>query len=181
MTITANQDTGAGPEDWRVAQERTGGPVHTWFSLSYANFLVWHRAHMQSMPVEWQQRFTDLAEELDAAYPDGTGVNYEVATVDSKYVSELTEDEMRQLDIGTSDDDDEDGDEECDGVSERKWQEREYYLKDGTAVPGVHRVGIPVPDPVPHYNRGRTYLAPDEDGIAACLASRQRRADLDES
>lgn len=146
------------PERAEQPWDRTSGPVHTWFELSYANFLVWHRTHMQSMPVEWQQRFADLAEELDAAYPDGTGVNYEVATVRSEYVSELTDAEMKQLGVTTGDDEDE-------AEDEAEWRERVWYLKDGQEVPGVHRVGIPVPDPVPHYRHA--YLPPDEEAIAA--------------
>lgn len=162
---TASKQAAAAEEPY----ERTDGPVHEWFSLSYCNFLVWHRAHMQSMPLEWQRRFVELAEELDAAYPDGTGVDYEVNTVRFSYVSELSAAEMRQLDITVSYD--EDG--EWDGVSEIAWHEREYYLKDGQAVPGIHRVGIPAPDPVPHYKH--SYLPPDEAGIAALRAARAAR------
>lgn len=145
--------------------ERKSGPVHAWFSLSYANFLVWHRAHMQSMPLEWQRRFTELAEELDAAYPDGSGVDYEVATVRRSYVNKLTDAEMSQLGITTSDDEDEDG-------TADRVRDREYYLKDGHGVPGYHYAGIPVPDPIPHYRHA--YLPPDEAGIAA---QREFRAD----
>lgn len=158
MTTTASQDTASAEEPY----ERTSGPVHLWFSLSYCNFLVWHRAHMQSMPLEWQQRFVELAEELDAAYPDGTVVDYEVNTVRFSYVSELTGAEMRQLGITVSDGEDE-GDAE-DGPH------TEYYLKDGQAVPVYHRVGIPAPDPVPHYKR--SYLPPDEGAIASLRAFR---------
>lgn len=39
--------------------------VHTWFSLSYANYAVLHRTHLQSMPMEWQHRFTALMDELE--------------------------------------------------------------------------------------------------------------------
>jgi len=41
--------------------------VHTFFGLSYANYLVWPRSIMQSMPDEWQKRFCRLAIELDEA------------------------------------------------------------------------------------------------------------------
>lgn len=40
--------------------------IHTWFSLSYANYAVLHRTHLQSMPVEWQHKFTALMDELEA-------------------------------------------------------------------------------------------------------------------
>ena len=48
--------------------ERKNGPIHDWFGLTYANYLVLQRSLMQSMPVEWQERFTACLSELDAAY-----------------------------------------------------------------------------------------------------------------
>jgi hypothetical protein len=158
--MTTTEDTTARPEG---SGERTDGPVHLWFELTYANFLVWHRAYLQSMPLEWQQRFVELAEELDAAYRDQPHTDFEVATVRLEEVGNLSDAEMRFLDIDFSDDETEDDDHE------------EYYLKDGTAVSPHHRVGIPVPDPVPHYNRGRTYVPPDEEAIAALRAFRADR------
>lgn len=149
--------------------ERTDGPVHTWFSLSYANFLVWHRSRMQSMPLEWQCRFVELAEELDAAYQDQPTPGYEVTTVRFEEIAGLSPAEMRFLDIGFSDDEDEDDD------------HQEYYLKDGTAVSPYHQVGIPVADPVPHYDRGRTYLPPDEVAIAAHRRFREQQRAEDET
>jgi hypothetical protein len=47
--------------------QQTNEPVHLWFSLSYCSYLVWPRSIMQSMPLEWQRKFTELAEEIDAA------------------------------------------------------------------------------------------------------------------
>lgn len=162
MTTTHSHETA--PEE---PYERTDGPVHLWFSLSYANFLVWHRSSMQSMPLEWQRRFVELAEELDAAYPEHQDIGYEVTTVDWTPITCLTEAQMRLLEIGFSDDETEDDD------------HQEYYLKDGTAVSPHHQVGLPVRDPVPHYNRGRTYLPPDEVGIAARRAFRAAEAERD--
>jgi len=132
--------------------ERTDGPVNLWFSLSYANFLVWHRTHMQSMPLDWQDRFVELAEELEAAFPDHAATGYEVATVRDAYVSELTVAEMEQLGIT------------ADGES------GEYYDRNGRTLHSFQHVGIPVPDPVPHYRR--SYLPPDEEAIAAVRAAR---------
>ena len=42
-------------------------PVHRWFGLTYANYLVLPRAVLQSMPAEWQEKFVKLLEEADAA------------------------------------------------------------------------------------------------------------------
>lgn len=43
------------------------GPVHTWFELTYANYLVLHRTVLQSMPGEWQERFVACLMELQDA------------------------------------------------------------------------------------------------------------------
>jgi hypothetical protein len=40
-------------------------PIHTWFELSYANYLTVPRSALQSMPVEWQRKLAALLEELD--------------------------------------------------------------------------------------------------------------------
>lgn len=42
--------------------------IHTWFNLTYANYLVLPRSVLQSMPDEWQSSFVGLLEELSAAY-----------------------------------------------------------------------------------------------------------------
>ena len=42
-------------------------PVHHWFELSYANYLTVPRSVLQAMPTEWQERFTQCLEEMDAA------------------------------------------------------------------------------------------------------------------
>ena len=42
-------------------------PVHYWFELSYAQYLTIPRSVLQSMPVEWQQRFVKCLEDLDEA------------------------------------------------------------------------------------------------------------------
>lgn len=40
-------------------------PVHTWFELSYAQYLTVPRSVLQSMPLEWQVRFAACLDELD--------------------------------------------------------------------------------------------------------------------
>jgi len=42
-------------------------PVHGWFGLTYANYLVLSRAVLQSMPLEWQEKFVKLLGEANAA------------------------------------------------------------------------------------------------------------------
>jgi hypothetical protein len=39
--------------------------IHEWFELTYAQYLTVPRSVLQSMPDEWQEKFTKLLEELD--------------------------------------------------------------------------------------------------------------------
>ena len=94
--------------DHRERNARLDGPVHGWFSLSYANYAVLHRTRLQSMPVEWQERFVACLEELRSAYWGSL-------------------DEPRYT---------------------------VYCRDDG---------GRFVRDPVPHYDRGRTFLPPAKE------------------
>ena len=51
------------------------GPMHTWFSLSYASYLVLPRSWIQEMPIEWQSRMVaflnELNDTLDVHDPEG--------------------------------------------------------------------------------------------------------------
>ncbi len=40
-------------------------PVHGWFELSYAQYLTIPRSVLQSMPMDWQERFVRCLDELD--------------------------------------------------------------------------------------------------------------------
>jgi len=46
--------------------------IHEWFELSYANYLVLNRTHLQSAPEDWQEKFVKLLDELAEMfdYPD---------------------------------------------------------------------------------------------------------------
>jgi hypothetical protein len=48
-----------------IYQNWCSDPVHTWFELSYAQYLTVPRSVLQSMPLEWQIRFVQCLEELD--------------------------------------------------------------------------------------------------------------------
>jgi hypothetical protein len=39
--------------------------IHSWFELTYAQYLTLPRSVLQSMPLEWQHRFVKCLEELD--------------------------------------------------------------------------------------------------------------------
>lgn len=81
------------------------GAVHLWFGLTYSNYQVLPRTLLQSMPLEWQERFVGCLEELQAAF-------WHVEQADQFWVR----------------------------------------AKDGS--------GRFITDPVPHYNRGRTFVQP---------------------
>jgi hypothetical protein len=135
--------------------ERTSGPVHAYFDLTYANYLVLHRTLLQSMPLEWQQRFTDLLEDLDAAYLHlDTPAAYEVKAVRDTYVGDLTPGELALLGITRGDDD-----------------SSYYYDSTGRELSGHDHTGVPVPDPVPHYRHA--YLPPDEEAITVLRQARR--------
>lgn len=118
--------------------ERLNGPVHTWFGLTYANYQVLHRTLMQSMPVGWQERMVACLEELREAYsqlewPDGYIV---LPGREHEYgsLSRAARHLVEHL--------------ETDGQDRERWE----------------RVLVPMgDDPVPHYNRGRTFVEPRQD------------------
>lgn len=68
-----------------MTYEDESEPVHLWFSLSYANYLVLPRTLMQSMPVEWQRRFCTALDELREAFHHvEQPYSYRVNAVDSQ-------------------------------------------------------------------------------------------------
>lgn len=58
--------------------------VHTWFSLSYASYLVVNRSLLQSMPDEWQFRFTSLMDELRTHFANVNEPRYTVYVRDER-------------------------------------------------------------------------------------------------
>lgn len=57
--------------------------IHTWFSLTYANYLVLPRAVLQSMPDEWQHRFVECLQEMERAFYHLDWPTYMVTARDS--------------------------------------------------------------------------------------------------
>ncbi len=150
MTDTATASA-ISPEE---RQARLDGPIHTHFGLSYSNYQVLHRTLMQSMPVDWQKRMVTCLNELSNAFthidhPDA----YEVtAAVECTY-SDLNNVDMQALGITRPNEPADD--------SDKSWESR-YYDRDGNEHQGWERVLVPRPggDPIPHYNRGRTFIEP---------------------
>lgn len=48
----------------------TTEPIHDFFGLSYASYLVLPRSALQSAPKEWQAKFVKLVEELVEMFDD---------------------------------------------------------------------------------------------------------------
>ena len=45
-----------------------GEDIHTWFGLSYAQYLTIPRSIMEAMPAEWQERMVACLRELDDTF-----------------------------------------------------------------------------------------------------------------
>lgn len=61
------------------------GPIHDWFGLTYASYLVLPRSVLQEMPLGWQKKFVALLEEVQGAVdPELADDNYAVQLRDRK-------------------------------------------------------------------------------------------------
>jgi len=124
----------------------TDGPVHTWFGLSYTNYAVLPRTLMQSMPISWQDRMVACLEELTDAFAHIPQAEvYEVHAGTEHLGSDMDPELARQTGIE---------------VTEDESADRLRYFRDGRELDPNEYVVIRRADPVPHYNRGRTYLEP---------------------
>lgn len=127
--------------------------VHDFFGLTYANYLVLHRTLMQSMPDEWQNRMVQCLNELDEAFRHvEKAETFYVKAARESEVWELSESERLQCLDGVV--------EEIDTDDEGADLDDPIFTVGGREVEGWERVLLPVDDPVPHYNRGRTHIEP---------------------
>lgn len=132
----------ARPHPAEVLPDIRTDAIHTYFGLSYANYLVLPRTLLQSMPDQWQTRFVTLLNELDAAFqhlPQAEA--YDVTPGKWRAVRDMTEDEMHSWSIRLT--------ALADGTPyliRDEWHDQdpdeEFFLEEQ--------------DPVAHYNRGRT-------------------------
>lgn len=119
----------------------TDGPIHEWFGLSYSNYLVLPRTLLQSMPTEWQERFVACLDEIEAAFMHVEHAHaYKVTPGVEREASRLCELDRRLT-----------------GVT---YEDGQFHDEDGREVPPWARVLVPREDPVPHYDRGRTFIPP---------------------
>lgn len=136
-----------------------GGAVHTWFGLSYSSYAVLPRTLLQSMPAEWQERFVACMNEIDAAfshveqarcYKVEAALEVELGSLDAAGLKSLG---ITRRETGCEQDH-EHGDWHCDSEVRFSDAERDDMTADDCAL-------VPDREPVPHYNRGRAYVAPD--------------------
>lgn len=59
-------------------------PIHEFFGLSYANYLVLRRTVLQSMPPDWQKKLVDLLNEMEHRFKGFCDGNYLVRLRESK-------------------------------------------------------------------------------------------------
>jgi hypothetical protein len=134
----------------RPPDDRLDGPIHEWFGLSYSNYQVCHRALMQSMPLGWQQRMVACLSELADAFEHVVVPDYYIVTParESTY-GQLSDYEAYTLQVTRVP--------RCGALDP---DERFFYDSNGNEHAGGDRVLVPIADPLPHYNRGRTFVAP---------------------
>ncbi|WHM30269.1 hypothetical protein OH540_09560 [Streptomyces sp. BPPL-273] len=147
--------------------------IHAHFGLSYANYLVLPRTLLQSMPDRWQTQFVTLLDEMTEAFRDVPQAEaYKVEAATEHIVWEMTEAEQAQAGIEADWYGEEvPGDLDPDALLEWKVDHQldapTYYDRDGNELDAHQRVLLPVSDPVPHYQRGRAYIAPGTSGRTA--------------
>ena len=164
----------------------TDGPVHEWFSLSYSNYQVIPRTFMQSMPIAWQERMVACLTELQEAFEHVPQAEvYKVEAATEHIVGEMGFDLLEEARItedwygGEKPPEGLSGDDLAEWRAVHEEPAPKYYAPDGREMDPHERVLLPTADPVPHYNRGRTYIqprtgAPDSE-LAALIAHHANR------
>lgn len=150
--------------------------IHTYFSLSYANYLVLPRTLLQSMPADWQHEFVQLLRQADAAFEHVPQAEaYDVTAGTESEVWSLTDAEMKRVGItadwyrGETPPEGWSGEDLAEWRNDHEDPDGPTYSRDGAEVHGSDTVLLPAVDPVPHYNRGRTRVEPDLDAMRAAL------------
>jgi len=161
-----------------VTSNPTDGPIHRRFSLSYSNYLVLNRTLLQSMPIDWQERFTDCLDQFNAAFEHvQRAEGFEVHAATEHEVGDLTDAQRAALGI-TKQWYDEDEPTDLHGSDLADWRE-EHELPDapvyrdaaGQEIDAGSRVALRCEDPVPHYRHA--YIEPhiQTDPNCGCAAA----------
>lgn len=145
----------------------TDGPIHLAFGLTYASYLTLPRTLLQSMTLEWQERFVVCLDQFHAAFAHVPQAEaYEVTAGTEHVLDEMSDDELRAAGVEV---DHYGGETPPEGLDEEDlaaWEEEHeteptyHQVRTGREMEGRERVILPGGDPVPHYNRGRTYIEP---------------------
>lgn len=147
----ASQHTPEASDDHRAVDVALEGPtdIHTWFGLSYANYLVLHRTLMQSMPESWQARMITCLRELDDAFLhiDRDHVAFDVQPVQWRCTSDLSPAELAAAGVLV-----EETHPTVEGGSTL------YFYRGSEIDPDDEVIAVPTRDPIPPYDRGRTLL-----------------------
>ena len=151
-----------------MASNPTDGPIHTWFSLSYANYQVLPRTLMQSMPIEWQQRMVACLTELGESFQHIEQPQaYKVEAATEHIVNEMSQAQLAEAGIEADWYDGETPPTGLTGEEFAEWRAQHeqdspayYHVGDGDEIDPNSRVWLPASDPVPHYDRGRAYIPP---------------------
>ncbi|WP_371591203.1 hypothetical protein [Streptomyces sp. NBC_00470] len=152
----------------------TNGPVHQYFSATNSNYVVRHRTLMQSMTLEWQERMVTCLQELDNAYTHLTMPKaFKVTAATEHTVGDLTDTQLPAAGVTVDWYAGETPPEDLDLTELGEWQAEHaratpvYYrtdeLREIREIDEHTKVLLPLPDPVPAYDQGRTYLPPHID------------------
>lgn len=136
-------------------------PVHTFFGLSYSNYYVMPRTLAQSMSLEWQHRFTAVMNELNEAYAHiERAAGYEVTPGQWISAEDCGPDGLKAAGARAYWVDSEGETIPEDDDTDLPEDAEVRYAYRGDEIEGYQEVFVPGVDPVPHYNRGRTFIAP---------------------
>lgn len=136
--------------------------IHTYFGLTYANYLVLNRSLLQSMPEEWQHKFVEMLGELDDEFSHiETAQCFEVVAGVEDYAENYSIEDLKERfgitptwEVPELDEDDPGYDDAWDEFH----CEVEWINARGENLGRVGRFVKPCEDPVPHYSRGRTRI-----------------------
>ena len=58
--------------------------VHAWFSLTRSSYLVLQKAHLAKMPLEWQERLSQVVVEINTKFWFPESISYTVKLIDEE-------------------------------------------------------------------------------------------------
>jgi hypothetical protein len=129
----------------QIIRERAK-PIHDYFELTYATHLILDDTRARHLDNDWADAMGQMVDELWAAFPDvHAGVEYVVLAAEESAYGELTEAQMRAMDVSTNADA---LHEDCDHQDEDEvadCEDRDLYYYDwrGDEHDHLERVMVP--------------------------------------